>query len=135
MSNAKKTTNSAEDHAQKIREAFAILTQGVEMVHYDVKSTKKAGVPSKKTKIVWMDSDILRFCVDDSRPTLIDRAKGKMPPGIYMRDIAEVRAGDESFDFRENMFRPADPECCLSLIGTERTLSLELPGKVTRRLQ
>jgi hypothetical protein len=40
--------------AQKIREAFAILTQGVEMVHYDIRGSKKAGIPSKKLKIVWM---------------------------------------------------------------------------------
>jgi hypothetical protein len=49
-----------------------------------------------------------------------------------MRDIAEVRKGDESFDFKENIFRPTNAEHCLSLIGTERTLSLELPGKLER---
>ena len=76
------------------------------------------------------DSDILRVCVDDKRSTLIDRAKGKMSPGLYMRDIAEVREGFDSFDFKKNTNAPTDPDLCLSLIGSERTISLELPGKV-----
>ena len=68
--------------------------------------------------------------MDDKRSTLIDRAKGKMSPGLYMRDIAEVRAGFDSFDFKKNTNAPTDPDLCLSLIGSERTISLELPGKV-----
>ena len=122
--------NNAEsaEHAQKIRECFAILTQGVEMVHYD----GKVSIPLKKKRIVWMDSDILRVCVDDKRPTLIDRAKGKMSPGLYMRDIAEVRGGDFTYDFRKNGSPPSDPDLCLALIGSERTISLELPGKMER---
>ncbi len=78
----------------------------------------------------YQDSDILRVCVDDKRPTLIDRAKGKMSPGLYMRDIAEVRGGDFSYDFRKNASPPTSSELCMSLIGSERTISLELPGKV-----
>ena len=72
----------------------------------------------------------MRVCVDDKRPTLIDRAKGKMSPGIYMRDIAEVRGGGDSHDFIMHSKPPTNPDFCLSLIGTERTISLELPGKV-----
>jgi hypothetical protein len=70
--------------------------------------------------------------VDDRRPTLIDRAKGKTSPGLYMRDIAEVRGGDFSYDFQKNVSRPANADLCLSLIGSERTISLELPGKMER---
>lgn len=98
------------------------------MIHYDTKHA----VPIKKKRIVWMDSDILRVCVDDKRPTLIDRAKGKMSPGLYMRDIAEVRGGDFSYDFRKNASPPTSSELCMSLIGSERTISLELPGKMER---
>ena len=49
-----------------------------------------------------------------------------------MRDIAEVRGGFDTYDFRRNATPPSDPDCCLSLIGSERTISLELPGKVRR---
>lgn len=78
------------------------------------------------------DSDILRVCCDDKRPTLVDRAKGKMSPGLYMRDIAEVRGGDNAYDFKRNSRPPVDPDLCLSLIGSERTICLELPGKMER---
>ncbi len=64
------------------------------------------------------------------RPTIAERAMGKVPPGLYMRDIAEVRKGWDSFDFKTNGDPPLDPDRCLSLIGTERTISLELPSKV-----
>lgn len=47
-----------------------------------------------------------------------------------MRDIAEVRGGFDSYDFTKNTNAPTDPDLCLSLIGSERTISLELPGKV-----
>jgi hypothetical protein len=39
-----------QDKAQKLKEAFAILTQGVEMVHHDSSSGKK----TTQRKIVWM---------------------------------------------------------------------------------
>ena len=58
-----------------------------------------------------------------------------MSPGLYMRDIAEVREGFDSFDFKKNTNAPTDPDLCLSLIGSERTISLELPGKVRALLR
>jgi hypothetical protein len=51
--------------------------------------------------------------------------------GLYMRDISEVRAGDNSYAFHKNKFTPENPEACFSLIGSERTICLEMPGKVT----
>ena len=81
----------------------------------------------------FQDSDILRLCVDVRRPTLADRAKGKVPPGIYMRDIAVILKGEEaavSFDFADSSSPPRKPEQCLSLIATERAICLELPSGV-----
>lgn len=49
-----------------------------------------------------------------------------------MRDVAEVRGGSDSYDFKKNSNPPIDPDHCLSLIGSERTISLELPGKVCK---
>lgn len=76
------------------------------------------------------DSDIYRICVDSIRPSMAERAQGKIPPGIYLRDIAEIREGAESFQFTENKVPPRDINNCLSLVGSERTISLELPSKV-----
>ncbi len=61
---------------------------------------------------------------------MAERAQGKIPPGIYLRDIAEIREGAESFQFTENKVPPRDINNCLSLVGSERTISLELPSKV-----
>ena len=68
--------------------------------------------------------------MDHVRPSMAERAQGKIPPGIYLRDIAEIREGAESFQFTENKVPPRDINNCLSLVGSERTISLELPSKV-----
>jgi hypothetical protein len=61
---------------------------------------------------------------------MADRAQGKIPPGLYLRDISEVREGSDSFQFAKNSIQPKEPDNCLSLVGSERTISLELPSKV-----
>ena len=93
--------------------------------------SKKSSVHGR---IVWMDSDTYRICVDSSRPAVVDRAKGKIPPGVYLRDICEVRAGSDAFHYTQNAKKPAEPEHCLSLVGTERTISLEFPSIVSHLL-
>lgn len=118
---------ASQNRDLKVREAFQILTQGVEMIHYEVAKRNTKG-----KKIVWLDPDILRICVDVNRPSQSDRQKGKVPPGIYLRDIGEVRAGWNAYDFQHNNEPPESEELCLSLIGTERTVCLELPTKFSR---
>jgi hypothetical protein len=61
---------------------------------------------------------------------MAERSEGKIPPGLYLRDIAEIREGAESFQFTENKIPPRNVHNCLSLVGSERTISLELPSKV-----
>jgi hypothetical protein len=68
--------------------------------------------------------------VDVSRPSQLDRSKGKVPPGLYLRDIGEVREGANAYDFIHNSEPPELDDQCLSLIGTERTICLQLPSKV-----
>lgn len=68
--------------------------------------------------------------MDNRRPTLSEVQSGKVPPGVYIRDIAEVRVGLDSFDFRSSRDPPVDSDNCFTLIATERTISLELPSKV-----
>ena len=54
-----------------------------------------------------------------------------MPPGLYLRDIGEVREGAEAYDFIHNPEPPELDDQCLSLIGTERTICLQLPSKAS----
>eukprot|EP01038_Epipyxis_sp_PR26KG_P013980 gene13980-18750_t len=120
-----------EESNLKIREVFSILSQGVEMVQYSLNNRdKKYSKGNRSTKIVWMDSDIYRICVDTNRLSLADRSKGIIPNGLYLRDISEVREGSDSFDFSK--IPPKDSDCCLILVGSESSISLELPSKFTR---
>lgn len=119
-----------EDNNLRIREIFSILTQGVEMKQYE--TNPQTFNSSVNQRIVWMDSDIYRICAATVRPSMAERAQGKIPPGIYLRDISEIREGSDSFHFLQNKTPPEDPNCCLSLVGSERTISLEFPSKFTR---
>ena len=47
-----------------------------------------------------------------------------------MRDVSQVRKGKKAHDFEKSSPPPDDASCCLSLIGTERTICLQLPSKV-----
>jgi len=100
------------------------------MTQFETNPDTRASSITKR--IVWMDSDIYRICVDTVRPSMAERAQGKIPPGLYLRDISEIREGANSFQFSENATPPENAQCCLSLVGSERTISLELPSKFTR---
>eukprot|EP00601_Ochromonadales_sp_CCMP2298_P001133 CAMPEP_0173194082 /NCGR_PEP_ID=MMETSP1141-20130122/14311_1 /TAXON_ID=483371 /ORGANISM="non described non described, Strain CCMP2298" /LENGTH=237 /DNA_ID=CAMNT_0014118479 /DNA_START=515 /DNA_END=1228 /DNA_ORIENTATION=+ len=63
---------------------------------------------------------------------MAERAQGKIPPGLYLRDISEVREGLHSHHFSERSNPPTNSSTCLSIVGSERTISLELPSKFTR---
>mmetsp|Transcript_26523 Transcript_26523/g.28926 ORF Transcript_26523/g.28926 Transcript_26523/m.28926 type:complete len:319 (+) Transcript_26523:304-1260(+) len=119
-----------ETNQIKIREIFSILTQGIEVLQYEVdRSTGKSNVHGR---IFWIDSDIYRLCIDTYRPTIADRVKGFIPPGVYLRDISEVRAGLDSYHFRKHKKAPVEPTHCLSLVASERTVTVEFPSKFTR---
>jgi hypothetical protein len=55
---------------------------------------------------------------------------GKIAPGIYIRDISEIREGMNSYHFKNYSPRPTDEDRLLSIVGTEKTISLELPSQV-----
>ena len=121
---------SAAQVSQMIREAFAVLSQGVELTVYNTRLGNKGQQVIKN--IVWIDPDILRICADTSRPSIVDRALGKVAVGLYMRDISEVREGDDALDFKTSPMPPLDRDKCLSLLGTERALCFEMPSKFAR---
>jgi hypothetical protein len=78
----------------------------------------------------FQDSDIYRICADKMRPTISERAKGTIPPGLYVRDVSEVRQGVKALPFLRSSSAPSNADVCLSLIGSERTISLEFPSQV-----
>ncbi|CAE7489396.1 unnamed protein product [Symbiodinium microadriaticum] len=120
-----------EEYDVKIRESFQLLTQGVEMIQYEV---ARAGVSktSRSKKVLWLDPDNLRICIADSRPR--QRLSDRIPPGVYLRDVSEVRAGFNAFDFNAHPDPPEEgsEDMCLSLIATERVISVQLPTSFSR---
>jgi len=121
---------AAEQKAVMVREAFAVLAQGVELMHYNTLYGSRGNQLVKQ--LVWMDADLLRICIDSMRPTLVDKAIGKVAPGLYLRDISEVREGIDSLDFLLSPTPPRDKDRCMSLVGSERSLCLEMPSKFAR---
>jgi len=118
-----------EDYNTCIREIFSILTQGIEVTMYETNTVTKRSSVRKQT--IWMDSDIYRICFASTRATYKRISRGKIPHGIFLRDISEVRDGAKAFDFTANQTRPPYPNRCMSIIGSEMTMSLEYPSKVT----
>ena len=111
-----------------VREAFHILTQGVEMTHYEVNvSMGFRKTYSSDTKVVWLNPDSLRLCVSKTRPAVV---QSKVYPGVYLRDVSEVLGGAHTYGFVTQPEPPNSHEQCLNIIASERTLCLQLPSEV-----
>jgi len=126
-----------QDRRHMMREVLAILSQGIEA------DTWVKGKSEKK--LLWLDPDLLRLCTDTHRPSLLSGGKKAdliLPPGVFLRDVSEIRKGCEAFDFLVNPSSPAPSSSSsssssdklslssrsLSIIGTERTISITLPS-------
>ena len=78
---------------------------------------------SPSSRIMWIEGNVndlsnARLCVASKM------SKGKsLTKGLYISDIAEVRANASSYCFKLSGLKPSDAEC-LSVIGTERTIDL-----------
>ena len=117
-----------EDKELMVREAFHILTQGVEMTHYEVNVGFRKTY-SVKPKVVWLNPDSLRLCVSTTRPPVVQT---ELYTGVYLRDVAEVVGGAHTFGFAAQPEPPSSNEQCLNLIASERTLCLQLPSEFSR---
>jgi hypothetical protein len=120
---------STHGKLSRMREIFAILTQGIELNEYAI--NPKTGRTEITPKVMWIETEIYRLCCDVARPSIAQKSQGFVPRGLYLRDISEIRDGTDAHPFSGDK-KPADGECCLSMIGTEGTLSLELPSQYTR---
>ena len=109
-----------------VREGFHILTQGVEMTHYEVhKGFRKTY--SNELKIVWLNPDSLRICVTKNRPPVV---QNQVYPGVYLRDVVEIVGGAHTYAFATRPEPPENEETCLNIIASECTLCLQLPSEV-----
>lgn len=117
-----------EDKGLMVREGFHMLTQGVEMTHYEVHKGFRRTY-SNEMKMVWLNPDSLRLCVTKLRPSI---AQNKVYPGVYLRDVVDVVGGKHTFGFATQPEPPEFDETCLNIIASERTLCLQLPSEFSR---
>ena len=113
------------DEVSKLKEIFTMLYRGIEVIHYE--SDWQTGKTTSTSKALWMEAELYRLCCDKERPNIKMRAKGIIPCGIYLRDVADIREGLDAFPFLNADTKPSNPDSCFSLVGSERTISLELP--------
>jgi hypothetical protein len=123
-------TEPSKGNNLKMREIFSILTQGIELLQYETDVV--TGRTTISSKSMWIETDIYRMCCDSIRPSIAQRVAGIIPAGLYLRDISEIRDGIKAFPFSNPDATPQDEGCCLSLIGSERCLSLEFPSNFAR---
>lgn len=107
----------------KMKQIFSILTNGIEVIQYQI---DRKGKFSTCSKVLWMEVDQYRLCCERHRPRIVKRGRG-VPHGLYLRDISEIRDGVEAFPFISADTAPDDPDFCFSLVGSEQTISLMLP--------
>jgi len=96
----------------------------VETLKYGIRVTKVAyngGVPA--SRFLWLEGDVhhlgtARLCIASKM------SKGSIKTkGLFLADIAEVRANASSYTFKLSGTKPLDSDC-LSIIGTERSIDL-----------
>ena len=114
------------DKEMMVREAFHILTQGVEMTHYEANNGFRRSC-SVSMKVLWLNPDSLRLCVSKSRPPVVE---SKVYTGVYLRDVTEVLGGAHTFGFAAQPEPITCHEQCLNIVASERTLCLQLPSEV-----
>jgi len=107
---------------------WQLLLQGMSVVKWSQGSAKPA------PRVLWLGRDGTRlFCA----PRKLDSPTGSTK-GLFLRDVSDVRVGQNTAtfkraatDFRGNRVANGalpPPDVCFSLVGTERTLDLQLPS-------
>jgi hypothetical protein len=82
-------------------------------------------------KQLWLDETIGRLTIAPSRTTM-----GQLRQSMLLIDIAEVRAGRDSYVFANERYSRdvVRPEMCASIIGSECTMDLSFVSELARNL-
>ena len=111
----------AKAEQEELKAFWHLLLQGMCVMKYSMKSGKKA------ERHLWLDRTGTRLYI--ARKKVVDT--NASTKGLYLRDISEIRAGTDSNTFAQlksqGVAPPPDKSKCFSLIGTERTIDVEMP--------
>mmetsp|Transcript_796 Transcript_796/g.2703 ORF Transcript_796/g.2703 Transcript_796/m.2703 type:complete len:498 (+) Transcript_796:103-1596(+) len=107
-----------------------LLEKGAQCIKFNY----NGGYP-KSERIVWLtedeDHNVARICVGSRGEYQRRESIGFSQKGVTVTDIADVRKGASTYAIRIAA-EDADPERCLSIVGSERTLDLMMLDKATR---
>ncbi len=115
--------NLQEEDMDDINSAYDYLLEGIDALYYE-----RDGSTTNKKRTLWFDRNQLRVCVDDQK--MNSSPKNKLSIGICLRDIADIRLGTGSYNFKNIEESKKDSDCCFSIIGSERTMSMQTLSKV-----
>lgn len=109
----------AKAEQEELKAFWHLLLQGMCVMKYSMKSGKKA------ERHLWLDRTGTRLYI--ARKKVVDTSASTK--GLYLRDISEIRAGTDSNTFAQLKSQGVapSPDKCFSLIGTERTIDVEMP--------
>jgi hypothetical protein len=79
-------------------------------------------------RVLWLDRSGARLYLDH-RKRFDSKGNEK---GLYLRDISQVRPGCNTVAFKKSSQHAPPSDKCFSLIGTERTLDMEMPTAFVR---
>lgn len=101
----------------KVREAIERLTNGLSVTKHNLQS---ASTPAT----LYLEPERARLSF--TRP-----GQKRKSAGLFMSDVAEIRIGPRSHVFHSND-KPAAPNACLTLVGSEACIDMEFPTEDTR---
>eukprot|EP01038_Epipyxis_sp_PR26KG_P016196 gene16196-22030_t len=122
-------TVSNEDqnpHSPNGRHIYHALNTGVD-------SFQVEGIPDEY--VLWIDvcedPALSRICVNTREVFELPREceDERLAYGVFVSDIAEVRRGVSSYGFRMTNHMWIKPHLCLSIVGSERTLDIQLTSQ------
>jgi hypothetical protein len=117
------------ERRQRLQELLGVLKRGIEIDHFQISSLASTAVVRQ---VFWLNQKSMRLCIDDNRATVDDIENQTAPPGVYIRDVAEIREGFDAYQFRENKCPPNDAGRCLSIVGSERTVAVQFNSQFLR---
>ena len=114
----------AKKNANLIDDIHSVLTQGMDVYKMPVEDSVGDGLLRKRKLILRQGATLAKsyLCLVNSNNLGITSYDPNR--NIYISDIADVRCGISSYNFKRNPVAKKYPEDCISIIGSKRTFDL-----------
>eukprot|EP00608_Synchroma_pusillum_P008307 CAMPEP_0198425602 /NCGR_PEP_ID=MMETSP1452-20131203/4668_1 /TAXON_ID=1181717 /ORGANISM="Synchroma pusillum, Strain CCMP3072" /LENGTH=870 /DNA_ID=CAMNT_0044145959 /DNA_START=38 /DNA_END=2647 /DNA_ORIENTATION=+ len=117
--------------AARLQKLQQLLTQGVEVVCYTGRHPRN-GTPRRMVLWSATDQGATRICCDTHKVYHKHEAASYVR-GLWLADVAEVRAGADTWSFRSARTPPSNETLCMTLIGSERCIAIEFNSPLVQQ--